>query len=198
MKIFKSILFLLLVVTFYVTNQTVAFSNSPAPQKFYTIRDCLDSIMGLVDSSGSIVARYDYDAWGNPITVVVSSAYMYTLTNFCYRWQCCEYVPLISDNTIRTGLYYFRNRWYDPVAGRFLSKGPIGFDGGDLNLYVFCNNDLVNNRDPYGLTEVDWASGMPAPPGRLRAGGERADGPLAAEPRDGAKSSRNPHFPFCL
>ena len=127
-------------------------SNPPAAQALYAIRDRLGSVMGLVDSSGSIVARYDYDAWGNPVTVVVSSAYTYTLTNFRFRWQCREYVPLISDNTIRSGLYYFRNRWYDPVSGRFLSKDPIGLDGGDLNLYVFCNNDPVNFRDPYGLS----------------------------------------------
>lgn len=29
-----------------------------------------------------------------------------------------------------TRLYYMRNRWYDPVAGRFLSEDPIGQAGG--------------------------------------------------------------------
>jgi len=48
-----------------------------------------------------------------------------------------------------TGLYNFRARWYDPVTGRWLSKDPIGLEGG-LNLYVFCGNDPVNRRDPEG------------------------------------------------
>jgi len=33
-----------------------------------------------------------------------------------------------------TGLYYYRARYYDPMDGRFISKDPIGFDGG-INIY---------------------------------------------------------------
>ena len=40
-------------------------------------------------------------------------------------------------------------RWYDPVTGRWLSNDPIGISGG-LNQYVFCNNNPVNFRDPFG------------------------------------------------
>ncbi|MEI8352035.1 MAG: RHS repeat-associated core domain-containing protein [bacterium] len=43
-------------------------------------------------------------------------------------------------------------RWYEPVTGRWLSNDPIGISGG-LNQYVFCNNNPVNNIDPFGL---DW------------------------------------------
>ena len=50
----------------------------------------------------------------------------------------------------KTGLYYFRARWYDPVTGRFLSKDPIGISGG-LNQYVFCGNNPLNFTDPLGL-----------------------------------------------
>ncbi|MCL1887545.1 MAG: DUF6531 domain-containing protein [Kiritimatiellaeota bacterium] len=129
-------------------------ANPPAPQHFYPLRDRLGSIMGLVDSSGAIVATYDYDAWGN-VASVSASVLPYTLREFRYRWQCREYVPIIHDTVLRTGLYYFRNRWYDPVSGRFLSKDPLGLGGGDLNLYAFCGNDPVNNKDPYGL----WSGG---------------------------------------
>jgi len=40
-------------------------------------------------------------------------------------------------------------RWYDPITGRWLSNDPIGISGG-LNQYVFCANNPVNLRDPYG------------------------------------------------
>ena len=43
-------------------------------------------------------------------------------------------------------------RWYDPVTGRWLSKDPVGISGG-VNQYVFCGNDPVNRRDPFGLCE---------------------------------------------
>ena len=55
-----------------------------------------------------------------------------------------------------TGLYNFRARWYDSTIGRWLSKDPIGLEGG-LNLYVFCGNDPVNFVDPFGLCEdLPW------------------------------------------
>ena len=44
-------------------------------------------------------------------------------------------------------------RWYEPVAGRWLSNDPIGISGG-LNQYVFCGGNPVNARDPHGLRDV--------------------------------------------
>ena len=59
-----------------------------------------------------------------------------------YRFQGREW-------SAATGLVNFRARWYDPVAGRWLSKDPIGLSGG-LNLYAFCGNDPVNCKDVMG------------------------------------------------
>jgi len=39
---------------------------------------------------------------------------------------------------------------YDPRMGRWLSRDPIGEDGG-FNLYAYCGNDPVNKHDPLGL-----------------------------------------------
>jgi len=49
-----------------------------------------------------------------------------------------------------TNLYYVRNRWYDPVAGRFVSEDPIGLEGG-INPYAYVGNSPTNMRDPSGL-----------------------------------------------
>ena len=48
-------------------------------------------------------------------------------------------------------LYQNRARWYDPVMGRFISTDPSGFDGGDANLYRYCNNNPATYNDPTGL-----------------------------------------------
>ncbi|OGR84035.1 MAG: hypothetical protein A2901_03535 [Elusimicrobia bacterium RIFCSPLOWO2_01_FULL_54_10] len=42
-------------------------------------------------------------------------------------------------------------RIYDPGNGRFLQEDPIGFEGGDVNLFAYTENNPVNYTDPWGL-----------------------------------------------
>ncbi len=39
---------------------------------------------------------------------------------------------------------------YDPSVGQFIEEDPIGFDGGDTNLYRSCGNSPTNATDPSG------------------------------------------------
>jgi RHS repeat-associated protein len=48
-------------------------------------------------------------------------------------------------------LYYNRARVYSASLGRFMTKDPIGFNAGDVNLYRYVNNNPVNFTDPSGL-----------------------------------------------
>ena len=50
-----------------------------------------------------------------------------------------------------TGLTRFGARDYDPETGRWTTKDPIGFGGGDINLYVYSASDPINWIDPSGL-----------------------------------------------
>jgi len=58
--------------------------------------------------------------------------------------------------------YYFRARVYDPAVGRWASKDPIGFGGGDTNLYAYCGNDPLNCLDPRGLWYLGVSGGATA------------------------------------
>ena len=100
----------------------------------------------MTDSSGNIVESYRYDAWGRTTVYGASGVAMKSSAiGNRYCWQGREY-------SYQTGLYYFRARFYDPVAGRWLSNDPIGISGG-LNQYCFCGNNPVNFSDPFGLCE---------------------------------------------
>ena len=57
------------------------------------------------------------------------------------------------EHSWATGFTYFRARWYDPVSGRWLSKDPIGIEGG-ANQYMFVGNNPVNFLDPLGFWGV--------------------------------------------
>ncbi|MBF0548830.1 MAG: RHS repeat-associated core domain-containing protein [Candidatus Riflebacteria bacterium] len=50
-----------------------------------------------------------------------------------------------------TELYFNRNRYYSPKVGRFISKDPIGFEGG-LNLWGYGKNNPPRFKDPFGQT----------------------------------------------
>ncbi|MCK9506776.1 MAG: RHS repeat-associated core domain-containing protein, partial [Porticoccaceae bacterium] len=50
-----------------------------------------------------------------------------------------------------TGLYFYRARYYDPMEGRFISKDPLGFAAGDVNLFGYVQNNPENWIDPLGL-----------------------------------------------
>ncbi|WP_291220039.1 RHS repeat-associated core domain-containing protein [Dokdonella sp.] len=53
----------------------------------------------------------------------------------------------------QTGIYYMQQRYYDPVAGRFLSVDPVGPEaatGASFNRYWYANNNPYTFTDPDG------------------------------------------------
>lgn len=72
-----------------------------------------------------------------------------------------------------TGLYYNHARYYDPKAGRFTQKDPIGFAGGDVNMYAYVGNNPVNYIDPEGLLRTTRGFGGI---GRFGGGGRLGGG----------------------
>lgn len=46
---------------------------------------------------------------------------------------------------------YYRARYYDSQAGRFLSEDPLGFNAKQKNFYPYVSNSPLNFRDPFGL-----------------------------------------------
>jgi len=66
---------------------------------------------------------------------------------------------LLENGQDKSGLQFRRNRYYDPVTGRFTQEDPIGLAGG-LNLYGFAKGDPVNFSDPFGLCEKPQGKGV--------------------------------------
>ncbi len=66
---------------------------------------------------------------------------------------------LLNSQFGETGLMYRRNRYYDPMQGRFTQEDPIGLAGG-MNLYGFAGGDPVNFSDPFGLCPACAAAAL--------------------------------------
>ena len=63
-----------------------------------------------------------------------------------HRENACVYDERASGRTD-----YYRARYYSPTTQRFISQDPIGFGGGDVNLYAMVWNNPLSFVDPLGL-----------------------------------------------
>lgn len=116
-------------------------------EKYYYHADGLGSIIALTDNSGKVVQTYEYDSLGNLKDQKNRVKQPFTYTG--REWDR------------ETGLYYYRARYFDPMDGKFISKDPIGFDGGDVNLYAYVQNNPINWTDPWGLFRYTPTAGGP-------------------------------------
>ena len=108
-----------------------------AGEQFYYQADHQGSLRKVTDAAGQLVNSYDYDAYGNIEASVEGIVNPFTYTG--------------REFDAESGLYFYRARYYDPATGRFLSEDPIGFGGGDVNLYRYVFNNPANFTDPSGL-----------------------------------------------
>lgn len=63
-------------------------------------------------------------------------------------------------NDVQTGLVYMQQRYYEPLAGRFLSVDPVVVDtnsGGSFNRYAYAQNNPYRFTDPDGRSPLDVA-----------------------------------------
>jgi RHS repeat-associated protein len=67
------------------------------------------------------------------------------------------------ETSIPLSASYYRARYYDPTAGRFISEDPLEFAGGDADLYRYVWNQLLNYRDPSGW----WGVGVVGSAGQV-------------------------------
>jgi len=119
-------------------DQPLAQTRSGATS--YYEADGLGSVTSLSNSSGALANTYTYDSYGK---ITASTG---TLTN-PFQYTAREFDP-------ETGIYEYRARYYNPQIGRFISEDPIGFAGGQANLYAYVGNDPIDFTDPFGLRRL--------------------------------------------
>ena len=119
--------------------------------RYYTYRDALGSIEAITDSAGVVVERYDYDAFGVP---TVTDGLGVPTPLGIYGEPTSQYGNDLWFTGARwdpeSGNYHMRARQYEPLAGRFVSRDPLGYVDGP-NAYSYGYSSPTNWTDPFGL-----------------------------------------------
>jgi RHS repeat-associated protein len=115
-------------------------------ERLWSLMDYYDPT-SIVDNSASVVERYRFSAFGlrsimdRDFTPLDTSGYGW---DFAFKGQFLD---------LDTGYYNYGYRYYSPGLGRWLSRDPIGEQGGN-NLYAMVDNNSLNGVDHLGLAAV--------------------------------------------
>ncbi len=110
-------------------------NESGASRSF--LADALGSPLALTDAAGAVQTQYSYEPFGKVATSGAPDSNSFQFTG--------------RESDGATSLAYYRARYYSPRLQRFVSEDPLGFAGGDANLYAYVSNSPTNFTDPSGL-----------------------------------------------
>ncbi|MEW5816158.1 MAG: RHS repeat-associated core domain-containing protein, partial [Spirochaetota bacterium] len=106
--------------------------------------------VALTDENGSVVKRYSYSSYGEPFEVDdngnLTPVEDLSLSGYYFQGRSIDE---------ETGLYFFRNRYFDPVQGRFINRDPLGY-ADSMGLYEFVGSRPGDSGDPLGLGRCPW------------------------------------------
>ena len=119
---------------------------------YYYAHNWRGDITSIYDGNGNVVAKYEYDVWGNVLTVSNASNQEITDPNHIANLNPFRYRSYYYDS--ESGLYYLMSRYYDPVTHRFVNADGY-FQSGDnildTNMNAYCRNNPIMNLDFTGM-----------------------------------------------
>ena len=119
---------------------------------YYFYKNLQGDVIAITDASGTVIARYVYDAWGRVLqvtdahcnSVANDSAHIANINPFRYRGYYYDQ---------ETQLYYLQSRYYDPKVGRFINADKII----DFRNNAFCNQFSYCHNNPVNSVEIEGA-----------------------------------------
>nr|WP_303252873.1 RHS repeat-associated core domain-containing protein [uncultured Ruminococcus sp.] len=129
---------------FYYDSEGSATSFSYNGTMYFYVKNLQGDVVRIIDLSGTEVASYVYDAWGN-IKDTKGDSTVRELNPIRYRGYVYD---------TETSLYYLQSRYYDPFTGRFLNA-DIYCDTNtgtplSTNIFAYCENNPISNADESG------------------------------------------------
>lgn len=127
--------------------------------EYYYFRNGQNDIIGIIDSSGAIVAQYTYDSWGKHIAITDGNGNDVSgNANHIANINPLRYRGYYFDT--ETGLYYISSRYYDSKIGRFINADGYASTGQGVignNMFAYCLNNPTNHLDENGTFAITLA-----------------------------------------
>ena len=134
----------------------VRYKNGSTTTDYYFVCNWRGDVIRIYDGAGAVVANYNYDAWGNVISVTGANGAVITDPTHIANVNPLRYRGYYYDS--ETGLYYLQSRYYDPAVKRFINEDEqLSLDKGvqGQNLFCYADNNPVVRYDPDGKDALD-------------------------------------------
>ena len=132
-------------------NVRYTLTDGGTEYSYYYTHNSRGDIVGIYNGAGELKAHYEYDAWGNVISITDNNGNAITNPNHVGNLNPFRYRGYYQDT--ETGLYYLMSRYYDPVTHRFINADGY-FQSGtailDGNTFTYCANNPIYSSDPTG------------------------------------------------
>jgi RHS repeat-associated protein len=122
-------------------------------ETYYYVTNLQGDIVTILESDGTAVVHYAYDAWGNLISTTGDMA------DTLGFYNPLRYRGYVYDE--ETELYYLQSRYYNPEIGRFINGDGFASTGQGVlgnNMFAYCANNPVCNMDITGARYIDALS----------------------------------------
>ena len=140
-------------------------SGSSSATNYYVTTNVQGDVLGIYNANGDKLAGYEYDAWGNVLSVTDANGNPITSETHIANINPFRYRSYYYDS--ETGLHYVFSRYYDAKVGRFINADTtelltISYSAlTDKNLFAYCDNNPITRADVTGKvweTVIDVAS----------------------------------------
>lgn len=129
---------------YYIYNNEELLGFKYNDNIYYYHKNIFGDIIGIFNDNYNEIAKYDYDSWGNILSIEdISDQNIANINPFRYR-------SYYYDN--ETEMYYLNTRYYNPKTRRFINADVILTNQNFYanNLYIYCYNNPIFRIDNEG------------------------------------------------
>ena len=136
------------------------YKHGQTTELYYYVLNAQGDVIALLNSAGSLVASYNYGAWGN-YSVHGADGKKTTDATFIGHINPLRYRGYYYDRETR--LYYLQSRYYDFANCRFINADTFATTDANgflsANMFAYCENNPVNYSDANGRSFVSCLLG---------------------------------------